>query len=161
VSSEFSIGFGRQCVIFSLEQIKNAVFLASIAFDNSHITKIHDSLLMYWSSPLTFIVILQRQWTTELLLTSWLLTTTSITLLHFNTKTRCDLLESGYWILPFYEELLITVGLPEGVSQKASPGPLTSLYYNDQLYDSLNPFNSLISIIREFPTPMALDHVGG
>jgi hypothetical protein len=61
---------GGQHIIFSLERIKDAGFLASIVFDNSHVTKIHDSLPMQLFAPLTFAVVLHRQWMTQLY---WLL----------------------------------------------------------------------------------------
>jgi hypothetical protein len=109
---------------------------------------------------LTFAVIFQRQWTTELVLTAWVLMTASIPLHDFNTKTRCDLLEMGYWVLSLYEKLLITIVLPEVVTQKVSLEALASRDSNYQLRDGLNTFRSLISIIRESPTPKAPGRIG-
>jgi hypothetical protein len=75
-------------------------------------------------------------------------------------KKRCDLLETGYWVLELYEELLTKIGLPLGVTQKIFPGGFASPYSEDQFRDGLNTFMSLISIIRESPTAVFLSHLG-
>jgi hypothetical protein len=52
------------------------------------------------------------------------------------------------------------VGLPRGITQKSVTGNRVSLYSKHQIRDGLNPFVSLISIIRESRTAMRLDRLG-
>jgi hypothetical protein len=73
---------------------------------------------------------------------------------------RRDLLETGYWFLELYEEILTHVGLPLGVTQKKTPGGFASLYSKNQLRDGLNTFMFLISIICELITAVFLSHFG-
>jgi hypothetical protein len=94
-SSQFSIGFIAEERFFSLLRIQQAGFLPDIVFDNSQITKMHDLLPLYLFSPMTFTFILSREYTPELMLSPWCLLTAALTLIGFNTKTRCDLLETG------------------------------------------------------------------
>jgi hypothetical protein len=129
-------------------------------FDNSQIAKMHDLLPLYLLSLMTFTFILSKEYTPELVLSQWRLLTAALTLVRFSTKMRCDLLETGYWFLELYEELLAKVGLPLGVTQKISPGGFASLYFKDQLCDGLNTFMSLISIIRESPITVFLSNLG-
>jgi hypothetical protein len=159
-SSQFSIDFGTDQRSFSLSRIQRAGFLPDIMFDNSQITKMHDLLPLYLLSPLTFTFILSREYTPELVLSPWCLLTAALTLVGFNTKTRCDLLETGYWSLDLYKELLTKVALPLGVTQKIYPSGFATLYSKDQLRNGLNTFLSLISIIRESRTTIFLSHLG-
>jgi hypothetical protein len=78
----------------------------------------------------------------------------------FNTKTRCDLLETGYFFLKFYEKLLTKPGLPSGVTQTITAGSLSSLYTIHQLGDALDTFMSLISIIGQSASPISLGNLG-
>jgi hypothetical protein len=158
-SSQFSIGFGTEERFFSLLRIQQVWCFPDIVLDNSQITKMHDLLPLYLFSPMTFTVILSREYTPELVLSPWCLLTAALPLVGFNTKTRGDLLEAGYWFLDLYEELLTKVGLPLGVTQEISPGGFASLYSKDQLRDGLNTFMSLIPIIRESPTAVFLSHL--
>jgi hypothetical protein len=80
--------------------------------------------------------------------------------LPFNTKTRCELLETRYFFLKLYEKLMAQTQLPRGVMQKIISGSVASLYSNGQLRDALNTFASLISIIRESPTLVNLGNLG-
>jgi hypothetical protein len=159
-SSQFSIGFGTEERFFSSSRIQQAGFFPDIIFDNPQITKVHDLLPLYLFSPMTFTFILSRECTPKLMLNPWCLLTAALTLVGFNVKTRCDLLETGYWFLELYEKLLTKVGLPLGVTQKISPGGFASLYSKGQFRDGLNTFMSLISIIRESPTAVFLSHLG-
>jgi hypothetical protein len=162
VSACFSIGFGTECIIFSLDAIEAAGFLAPVVFDNSRITKMHDSLPLQLFSPVTFNWILHHPGP-ELVLAPWCLMTAALTLPEFNTKTRCDLLETGFWFLFLYERLLIVVGPPRGVNQKIPKEVgrfCVTLYTSDQIRDGLNTFASLISILRESPTPVCLNRLG-
>jgi hypothetical protein len=109
-SSLFSIGFDTEERFFSLSRIQQTEFLPDIVFDNSQITKMHDLLPLYLVSPMILTFILSRECTPELVLRPWCLLTVALTLIGFNTKTRCDLLETGYWFLELYEELLTKVG---------------------------------------------------
>jgi hypothetical protein len=143
-----------------LSRIQQAGFLPDVVFDNSQITKMYDLLPLYLFSPMTFIFTLSREYTLELVLSPWCLLTAELTLVGFNTKTQCDLLETVYWFLELYEELLTKVGLPFGVTQKISPGGFASLYSKDELRDGLNTFMSLISIIRESPITIFPSHLG-
>jgi hypothetical protein len=113
-------------------------------FDNFQITKMHHLLPLYLFSPMTFTFFLSREYTPALVLSQWCLLTAALTLVGFNTKTRCDLLETGYWFLELYEELLTKVGLPLGVTQKVFPGGFARLYSKNQLRDGLNTFMSLV-----------------
>jgi hypothetical protein len=117
-------------------------------------------LPLYLFSPMIFSFILSRQYTPELGLSPSCLLTAAFTLVGFNTKMRCDLLETGYWTLEFDEELLTEVGLPLYVTQKISPGGFASLYSKDELRDGLNTFMSPISIIRESPNAVFFSHLG-
>jgi hypothetical protein len=57
VSSEFSIGFGGQSIRFSIDRIHKSSICSPVAFLNSRIAKIHDSLhleLFSQRSSLTF-----------------------------------------------------------------------------------------------------------
>jgi hypothetical protein len=167
VSAEFSIGFDPEhFIIFSLERIKGAGFLSLAVFDNSRITKMHDSLPLQLFSPVTFNWILTHPGP-ELVLTPWCLMIAVLTIPGFNTKTRCDLLETGCWFLVLYEQLLTAVKPPPGVTtnitkeaRQSGPPPLLTLYTPDQIRDGLNTFNSLISILRESPTPICLNRLG-
>jgi hypothetical protein len=120
----------------------------------------HDLLPLYLFSPMNFTFILSREYTPELVLSAWCLLTAALTLVDFNTKTRCDLPETGYWLLEIYEELLTKVVLPLGVPQKISPGGFASLCSKDELRDGLNTFMSFISIFRESPTAIFVSHLG-
>jgi hypothetical protein len=104
VSAEFSIGFGDDRISFSLARIQGADFLAPIVFDNSRITKMHDSLPLQLFSPVTFSWILETEGL-ELVLAPWCLLTAVLTMPEFNTRTRCDFLETGFWSLSLYELL--------------------------------------------------------
>jgi hypothetical protein len=159
-SSQFSFGFGTEERFFSLLRIQQAESVRDIVFDNSQITKMHDLFPLHLFSPMTFPFVLSREYTPELVLSPWCLLTAALTLVGFNTKTRCDLLETGYWFLELYEELLTKVGLPLGVTQKISPGGFASRCSKDQLHNGLNTFMSLMSIIRESPTAAFLSHLG-
>jgi hypothetical protein len=129
-------------------------------FNISQIAKMHNLLPIYLFSPMSFTFVLSRDYTPELVLGPWRLLTAALTLVGFNTKMKCDVLEIGYWFLKLYEELLTKVGLPLGVTQKISPGGFASLYSKDQLRDGLIVFVSLILMIRESPTAVLLSHLG-
>jgi hypothetical protein len=160
VSSDlFSIGFGADEITFSLARIREANFLAPVVFDNSKITKMHDSLPLQLFSPVTFSWILKHPGP-ELVLTPWCLLTAALTIPDFNTKTRRDFLEIGFWFQLIYERLLTQIGPPHGVGQKVSPVNYARLYTNEQLRDSLNDFASLLSIIRDSLTPISLNRLG-
>jgi hypothetical protein len=94
--SQFSIGFDTEERFFSLSRIQHAEFLPDIVFDNSQTTKMHELLPLYMFSPMTFTFILSREYTPELVLSPWCVLTAALTLVGFNTKTRCELLETGY-----------------------------------------------------------------
>jgi hypothetical protein len=158
--SEFSIGFGVEDIRFSLDRIKAAGFLPPVVFENSRITKMHDSLPLELFSPVTFACILEREWAPEMVLAPWCLLTTALIIPGFNTRTRCDMLEIGFWFLFLYQELLATVGLPWGVVHKITSGRLASLYSADQLRDCLNSFISIIAMLRESHTPICLNRLG-
>jgi hypothetical protein len=143
-----------------LSKIQQAGFLSDIVFDNSKITKMHDAFPHYLFSPMTLTFILSRECTPELVFSPWCLLTAALILVGFNTKTRCDLLETGYWFLELYEEPLVKVGLPLGITQKLSPDGFASLYSKDRLRDGLNTLMSLISTISESPTAVSLSHLG-
>jgi hypothetical protein len=68
VCSEFWIGFGTEHIHFSLERIQAARFLPPVVFNHSRITKMHDVLRLPLFSPVTFPIILTREWKLELVL---------------------------------------------------------------------------------------------
>jgi hypothetical protein len=164
VSARFSIGFGDQPpILFSLDRIQTAGFLAPVVFDNSRITKMYDSLPLQLFSPVTFMWILAHPGP-ELVLTPWCLLTAALTVPAFTTKTRCDLLETGFWFLTLYGRLLVVVGPPAGLTQKIPKGAdqttCVTLFTNDQIRDGLNTLGSLISTIGESPTGICLNRLG-
>jgi hypothetical protein len=78
----------------------------------------------------------------------------------FNTKTRCDFLETGFWVLTLYDLLEARVDLPPGiVPKKDKDHRKLSLYSKDQLRDGQNTFASLLSTKRTSPTPICLNRV--
>jgi hypothetical protein len=86
--------------------------------------------------------------------------TSALTVLDFDTKTICNLLETGYFSWKLREKLLTKRGLPPGATQIITAGSLSSLYTIHQLGDPLNTFMSLISIIRKSSTPISLGNLG-
>jgi hypothetical protein len=162
VSGEFwvGIGIGPVDILFSLERIEKSGILRLTVFDKTRITKMHNVLPIRLFSPVRFHVILTRGWKPELVLSPWCLLTSSLTYLPFNTKSRCELFETGYFFLKLYEKLMAQTRLAHGVTQKIINESVASLYSNNQLRDALNTFASLISIIRESPTPVNLGNLG-
>jgi hypothetical protein len=162
VSGEFwvGIGIGPVDILFSLERIEKSGILPLIVFDQSRITKMHDVLPIRLFSPVTFHVILTHGWKPELVLSPWCLLTSSLIYLPFNTKSRCELPETGYFFLKFYEKLIAQTRLARGVTQKIISGSVASLYSNSQLRYALNAFASFISIIRESSTPINRGYPG-
>jgi hypothetical protein len=126
----------------------------------SPITKMHDSLPLELFSPVTFAYILEHEMTSEMVLAPWCLLTAALTVPGFNTKTRCHLLEIGFWFLFYYDRLLAAYKHPRGVTSKITEGNMATLYTPDQLRDGINTFFSLITLIRTSPTAVKLDHLG-
>jgi hypothetical protein len=157
VCAEFSIGFGGDRMSFSLATIPGRDVLAPIVFDNSRITKMHISLPLQLFSPVTFSWILETDGL-ELVLAAWCLLTAVLTLPEFNTRTRCDFFETGFWFLSLSELFSTQVGLPPGIEPKRDKDHQTlSPDTKDQLRDGRNTFASLLSIICTSPTPICFN----
>jgi hypothetical protein len=87
------IGIGPVDILFSLERIEKSYSLPLTVFDKSRITR---DVSRYFDARME----------TRACLVSLVLLTSSLTCLSFNTKTRCELLEIGYFFLKLYEKLM-------------------------------------------------------
>jgi hypothetical protein len=72
-------------------------------------------------------MILIREGKPEFVLFPCCLLTYALTVPAFNTNTRCELLETGYFFLKLYEKLMTEPRLPSGVTQTIAAGSLSSL----------------------------------
>jgi hypothetical protein len=73
-------------------------------------------------------------------------------------KTRLDLLEIGFWFLWLHSSLKRVCGHPDSVCEKIFGGRPAALYTSRQVCDALNALVSLMTVIRESPTPVWLNH---
>jgi hypothetical protein len=90
----------------------------------------------------------------------WCLLTRALTLATISTKTRLDLLEIGFWFLWLHSRLKRACSHPHGVCEQIHGGPLATLYTSRQVCDALNTLVSLMTVIRDSPTPIRLNHLG-
>jgi hypothetical protein len=160
VARQLSIGFGSEQLFFSMTRIKEAGFLSPIVFLDSHLSKMHDSLPLQLFSPFTLSMIFQDHSGPEYVMAPWCLLSAALTILDISTRTRVELLETGFWFLYFHWRLKVRLGHPKGVVEKMTEGRNASLYRSEQLRDALNTFVALIVILRSSSHPICLNRIG-
>jgi hypothetical protein len=131
-----------------------------MVFLNFRVTKMHDSLPLEVFSPKVFTHVLSQCPYGDIVMASWCLLMNALTLATISTKTRLGLLEIGFWFLWLHSSLKRVCGHPHTVCEKIRYGRLPTSYRSRQVCDALNTLVSLMTAIRDSPTPILLNHLG-
>jgi hypothetical protein len=137
---------------FCLSVIQEAHILSPVVFDNSHESKMHDSLPLELFSLKTLGYILYHPVVGETMMVPWCLLVVALTSDDLSTEARLEILEVGFWVLFLYEYPDV---IPEPPNNSAVPllrpkrcgDDKHSLYTDWQFRDALNTFMSLIILI--------------
>jgi hypothetical protein len=161
LAADFQIGFGRDDNIFSIKSVKAIVSLPPIVFDNSKITKMHDSLALSLFSPGSLATIFGASMGPALFaFFPWFLLISGLTGPTHSTRTRCHFFETAFWILFFYQNLLDIYPHPSNAMERIPKDKFALLYTTIQLRHALNTLYSLIVILRTSPHPICLNRIG-
>jgi hypothetical protein len=74
-------------------------------------------------------------------------------------KIPLDLLEIGFWFLWSDSSLKGVCDHPHGVCEKIRGGRLATLYMSREICDALSTLVFLMTVIRDSPTPIRLNHL--
>jgi hypothetical protein len=150
---------------FCLQVIQDGHILSPVVFDNSHESKMHDSLPLELFSLKTLQYILENPVVGETMLAPWCFLVIALTQANLSTRERRDLLETGLWMLFLYENPELVPDPPSNpnvkvVHPKRFAHDDHTLYTNDQFRDALNTFIALIMLIDGLDGPICLNRFG-
>jgi hypothetical protein len=150
---------------FCLSLIQEANILSTVVFDNSHASKMHDSLPLEMFSLKTLGYILYNPVVGETMMVPWCLLVVPLTLDGLSTEARLEILEVGFWMLVLYEDpdlipdppnsLGITLLRPKRCAHDAH-----SLFTDCQFRDACNTFLALIVLILFLGYTFCLNRFG-
>jgi hypothetical protein len=143
-----------------MDRIQKASICSPVVFLNSGITKMQDSLPLELFSPKVFAQALSQCPCNDIVMASWCLLTSALTLATISTKTCLNLLEIGFWFLWLHSSLTRVCGHPHRVCEKIRGGRLAILYTPRQVCDALNKLGSPMTVIRDSPTLIRLNRLG-
>jgi hypothetical protein len=90
----------------------------------------------------------------------WFLIVSFLTRIGFPTFTRCNVFETAFWLLYFYQQLPQTRQLPRDTKEKIHQARYATLYTRQQIRDSLNTLYSIIVILRNSEATIRLNRIG-
>jgi hypothetical protein len=144
---------------FNLDNVQRANIVSLLVFVNSPVSKMHDSFPLRLFSPRVLARILTHRMERELLMVSWCLLMSVLTIPGLSTASRADLLEIGFWVL-YYCEKLTANNQFHKISERNATGCDLSLYTTAQHREALNTFASLITLLQTCLRPICLDRIG-
>jgi hypothetical protein len=163
--ARFKFSSAEEHTEFNLQTIQSAHILSPIVFNNSHESKMHDSLPLELFSLKTLSYILYHPVIGETMMVPWCLLVIALTLRDLSTWERLDFLEVGFWMLFLYENPDFLPD-PPNIMNLTFPRPRRcgndqhSLYTKVQLRDSLNTFIALIILISSLDSRFCLNRFG-
>jgi hypothetical protein len=161
LSSDFRIGVNGDERDFLISTIQTIAQVPPAVFDNSRMTKMHDSLPLHLFSRQPILEAFERHQGREFfVLFPWHLIVAGLTHAQLSTQTRCSMFEVAFWLLYFYQKLLQNASLPPGTKEKIHGSRYATLYTRQQLRDALNTLYSLIVILRNSDSPVRLNRIG-
>jgi hypothetical protein len=146
LSGPFRIGVGHDQTEFCIGDVRDKLPLPPIVFDNSRITKMHDSLTLELVSQASLHQIFNNCMPLAFLaFFPWFLLVAGLTNWNFSTKTRCDIFETVFWLLYFYRINLTRYPHPSDTTQRIPPNKYAFLYITDELRRALSTFYIFIA----------------
>jgi hypothetical protein len=141
--------------------IQNKCTLPSIIFDDSKVSKMHDSLPLTLFSMKTFYEILdEMDYTSLVVVAPWTFLCRSLIDPKITISQRIHLLEISFFILWFHYRMFEIHGTPKCTKERPKKMEFATLYTTRMIIESLNTIFSLIVILRNAAQEINLNRIG-